>query len=125
LAVLWDFNGLQAEKTQIMYLQIFSSLPPRFSRIQDPSAPHSAASRHARSNAFSGSRDFMVQLGRGRVHGSDPDRENFEPSRYSGFCKELSIILPKAFGFRPIGESAVASESLAASLLKLCGQTPF
>ena len=31
---------------------------------------------------------------------SDPDRENFEPNRYSGLRKEISVILPRAFGFR-------------------------
>jgi hypothetical protein len=50
-------------------LQIFSALPPRFSRIQDAPAAHSAASGHTVSNAFSGLRDFTVQFGRGRVHG--------------------------------------------------------
>src|SRR5271156_5220690 len=34
------------------------------------------------------------------VGASDPDRENFEPNRYSGLRKEISVILPRAFGFR-------------------------
>src|SRR5271156_1030921 len=67
---------------------------PPVGHITGAAGPHSAVSRHTSSNAFSGSRGFTGQLDRGRGHdgASDPDRENFEPSRYSDFWKEISAM---------------------------------
>jgi hypothetical protein len=69
LVILWDFNGLQGQKTKRFRLQIFSSRPPHFSRILDAVAPVSAVARRRASGASPPAAGGVCDVRNGRVHG--------------------------------------------------------
>ena len=74
LAILWDCKGLQGFQMSFDAFQIFRLGPSSFGRILP---------------------DFTVKFSRRCLHrSSDPDRENFEPTRLSCFWEEISVILP-------------------------------
>jgi hypothetical protein len=113
LVVLWDFNELQGLQTQMVRLQIFSSRRPPFSLAPDAVAPHFAASRRGASRTLSRSRRLRRDgWGTRSWRSSDLDREDFEPSRYSGFWKEISLISP-CLAFFAIPKSTAADPRLA------------
>jgi hypothetical protein len=91
LAVLWNFKGLQGFQTSFDGFQIFHSGRPL-------SAAFWALSRCIqlpRAVGFHGGQPFAWVCGavgrRARSWGSDPNRENFQLSSYSGFWNTISI----------------------------------
>jgi hypothetical protein len=70
LAVLWDFNGLQGQKTKMIRVQIYSPHRPPFSLIPGDITPYSASSPRAGSRALRGFAGDCIAGERERVHGS-------------------------------------------------------
>jgi hypothetical protein len=71
LAVLWNFKGLQAQKTTFDISPNLLWFPPPFRRIPDAAAPCSAVSHRMGSEPDGPPRVFVLQRGSGRVHGGE------------------------------------------------------